>query len=101
MKSKFRTLEIAKDFYRDCSKIKLKGVMRNQFERASLSVVLNISEGSARPTLKDRRRFYAIAYGSLQESRTLLELSNIDRLNAKADCLAAHLWKLQQNPGGT
>ena len=71
MSKNFRTYELAKDFYQECSKIKLNGAMRNQFERASLSIVLNLSEGSAKPTKKDKARFYFIAYGSLKETLEL------------------------------
>lgn len=75
--------------------------MKNKFERASLSIVLNLSEGSAKPTKKDKARFYFIAYGSLRETRTILDLSGIIELNPKADKLGAYIWKLAQNPGGT
>ena len=98
---KFRTYELAKEFYQECRKIKLNGAMKNQFERASLSIELNLSEGSAKPTRKDRSRFYFIAYGSLKETRTLLELSGYSELNPIADKLGAYIWKLAHNPGGT
>ncbi|MAZ48900.1 MAG: hypothetical protein CME65_10070 [Halobacteriovoraceae bacterium] len=100
MKS-FRTYELAKDFYKECQEVNLKGAMKNQFERASLSVVLNLSEGSAKPTKKDRAKFYFIAYGSLRETRALLDLAGNSNLNSKADKLGAHIWKLAHNPGGS
>ncbi len=37
---------------------------------------------------------------SLNETRTLLELSNINHLEYLSNKLAAHIWKLAQNPGG-
>jgi four helix bundle protein len=43
-------------------------VLRDQIERASLSVVLNISEGAGRRSRKDKRRHYAIARGSAMEA---------------------------------
>ena len=101
MSKNFRTYELAKSFYQKCGKIKLKGAMRNQFERASLSIVLNLSEGSGKPTRKDRAKFYFIAYGSLKETRTLLDLSGINELDNYADELGAYIWKLAHNPGGT
>ena len=97
----FRTYELAKEFFQECQKIKLNGAMKNQFERASLSIVLNLSEGSAKPTKKDKAKFYFIAYGSLKETRTLLELSGHSELDPIADKLGAYIWKLAQNPGGT
>lgn len=100
MQTDFRTYEIAKSFYQKCKEIDLKGASKNQFDRASLSIVLNLSEGSARPTKKDRARFYFIAYASLRETRTILDLNNIDKLDSIADKLSAHIWKLAHNPGG-
>jgi len=101
MKAKFRTYELAKEFYQQCSRIKLKGAMKSQFERASLSIVLNIAEGAGKPSRNDRARFYFIAYGSLRETITLLDLSDNHNLLISADILAAHLWRLSNNPGGT
>ena len=101
MTQRFRTLELAKDYYHACSRIKMKGALKNQFERASLSVLLNLVEGNAKPTRKDRAKFFFISYGSLQETRTLLEISGNHQLSSKGDRLAAHLWKLAQNAGGS
>ena len=72
----------------------VKGPMKDQFQRASLSIVLNLGEGSAKPTAKDRRRFYFIAFGSLREIQTILDLMGHDELIEKADILAAHLYRL-------
>lgn len=43
--------------------------------RTMVSVLSNISEGSSRPTPKDRRRFYVIARSSLVELDTQLEIA--------------------------
>ena len=72
----------------------VKGPMRDQFQRASLSIVLNLGEGSAKPTAKDRRKFYFIAFGSLRETQTILDLIGHDEIIHKADVLAAHLYRL-------
>lgn len=101
MTTNFRTYELAKLFYQECAKVKLSGALKNQFERASLSIVLNLAEGTGKPTGKDRARFYFISYGSLKETRTLLELSQNNQLAKLADKLGAHIWKLAHNPGGT
>lgn len=42
-------------------------ILRDQLERASLSVVLNVGEGAGRRSRKDKRRHYAIARGSAME----------------------------------
>lgn len=99
-KSNFRTLNLAIEIYKKLKKVKLSGAMKNQFERASLSIVLNLSEGSAKPTIKDRRSFYYISYGSLKETRTILQLADINDLDQELNKLGAYIWKLAQNPGG-
>jgi len=99
--SKFMTLELAKEWYRESQKLKIKGAIKNQFERASLSVVLNLSEGQAKPTRKDKSKFYFISYGSLRECKMMLELLGEGALYEKADKLAAMVWKVAKNPGGS
>ena len=47
--------------------------MVTQIRRAALSVKLNLSEGSSRKSLAERRRFYEIARGSVVEIDTVLE----------------------------
>ena len=46
--------------------------LKNQFGRASLSVMLNIAEGSAKFSRKDRRNFFIIARGSSFECSSLV-----------------------------
>ena len=96
----FRTLDLAISLYRDINKLKLGRAMQNQFDRALLSVYLNLSEGSAKPTSRDRRKYYFISYASLKEVTTILELKEINIYNKQINCLAAHIWKLAHNPGG-
>ena len=45
---------------------------KSQFGRASLSIVLNIAEGSAKFSNRDRRNFYVIARGSVFECSSLI-----------------------------
>ena len=49
-------------------------VLRDQLERASLSVVLNIAEGAGRRSRADKRRHYAIARGSAMEVAAALDV---------------------------
>ena len=49
---------------------------KNQFERASLSVRLNIAEGSAKISNRDRRNFYITARGSAFECASLIGFLN-------------------------
>lgn len=47
----------------------------SQMRRAAVSIVANIVEATKRKTLKDKRNFYVIASGSLEELKYYLELS--------------------------
>jgi four helix bundle protein len=47
----------------------------DQLNRAALSVAANIAEGNGRFTLRDRKNFFGIAGGSVQECVPLLELA--------------------------
>jgi four helix bundle protein len=94
----FRTYQMALELYREGKKLELKGEIRDQLERASLSVVLNLAEGSAKMGQKERRRFFTIAMGSLRETQACLEINNSGLLD-KVDRLAASLHCLIQRPG--
>ena len=49
--------------------------LRDQLNRASLSISSNIAEGNGRFTKNDRKHFFIIARGSVQECVPLLELA--------------------------
>lgn len=51
-----------------------KVAVRNQLDRASTSVVLNIAEGNGKFALRDRRRYFDIALGSAFESASCLDV---------------------------
>jgi len=53
--------------------------LRDQLHRASASILLNIAEGASRQMPADKRRFYAIARGSLGEVGAVLDLLLIRR----------------------
>ncbi|OYU94861.1 MAG: four helix bundle protein [Bacteroidetes bacterium B1(2017)] len=48
--------------------------LRNQYGRASLSIMLNLAEGSGRSTNKDRKFFFVVARGSVFECAAILDL---------------------------
>ncbi len=51
--------------------------LRDQVERASTSVVLNIAEGAGRTSFTDKRRFYEIAKGSTTECAAALDVLKV------------------------
>ena len=90
----FRCYELAKTLYTECKKVPLKGEVRDQLLRSSLSICLNLIEGSAKQTDKERRRYYYIALGSQREAFCIIELEHIDSIKELADQLGASLYKL-------
>ena len=75
----------------------------SQLRRAALSVVLNYIEGYARQRDKVYKNFLEISYGSLKESRYLLDFTfgekyfseeNHIRVAAIADEIGAMLWSV-------
>lgn len=51
------------------------GYLSDQLNRAALSIATNIAEGNGRFTIPDRKHFFVIARGSVQECVPLLELA--------------------------
>jgi len=92
----FKTLELAIEFYRSCEDSELKGNLKDQLLRASSSIALNLSEGNAKHTVKEKKRFYNMAYASQKECQTILRLysGNCQDLEHEADRIGAHLFRL-------
>ena len=53
---------------------KLDKSYNDQLSRASLSIPLNIAEGSGKTSKPDRKRFYVIARASLYESTAIVDI---------------------------
>lgn len=90
---------------RNYPKEELYGVT-SQFRRATLSVVLNYIEGYARKRPNVQLNFMEISYGSLQESKYLLDFSFIEKYidkieheagMAMAEEIGAMLWTELRN----
>jgi len=58
--------------------------LADQLNRAALSIAANIAEGNGRFTKPDRKNFFGIARGSVQECVPLLELASRQQLLAEA-----------------
>jgi four helix bundle protein len=50
------------------------GTLRDQLDRASVSIVLNLAEGAGRRTPRDKAHFFTIARGSATECAAVLDL---------------------------
>jgi four helix bundle protein len=95
MKS-FKTLELSEKFYHMSESTDLKGVLRDQLLRASSSIALNLAEGNAKRTVREKKRFYQIAYASVQECKMIFRLGRIkdEELIDTADKLGAWIYNL-------
>jgi four helix bundle protein len=60
------------------------GFLVDQLSRTALSIAANIAEGNGRFTKPDRRNFFGIARGSVQECVPLLELATRRQLISEA-----------------
>ena len=98
MLKNFRTYQLAVELYHQTQELHVKGAMREQLERCSLSVVLNLAEGTGKQSIAEKVRFYGIALGSLRETQAILQLLKKKELEESADKIGAHIYKLMQKP---
>lgn len=59
--------------------------LADQLRRASVSIALNIAEGSGKTTDKERRRYHAIARGSAMECGAIMDLLRIQDLQPQTE----------------
>ena len=78
------------------------GFLVDQLNRAALSISANIAEGNGRFTKADRKNFFIIARGSVQECVPLLELARRRNLIAEPKHieLKAHLEEISKMLSG-
>jgi four helix bundle protein len=95
----FRTLELAIEFYKKCEGTKVSGHLRDQLIRAASSISLNLAEGNAKKSVKEKRRYFLTAYGSLKECQTIFRLADLDDeiIVQMANHLGASLYKLMNS----
>src|SRR5690348_7545013 len=92
----FLAYDLAVELHSKVETIQLKHSMKDQLERAAQSVVLNLAEGSAKPTRRDQLRFYSIAFGSVKEIQAVFDLIHLEDAKTLdlADHIAACLYRL-------
>jgi four helix bundle protein len=92
----FRTLQLAIEFYRQSQTISLPKHLRDQLDRAASSISLNLAEGNAKFSYKDKSRIYQIADGSLRECQVILQLANVqdEKMLALSNHLGISMHKL-------
>jgi four helix bundle protein len=64
---------------------RIGAALRDQLDRASSSIVLNVAEGAGRVSGRDKVRFYAIARGSAMECAAILDVLDRQRRINVAD----------------
>lgn len=69
--------------------------LKNQFYRASTSIILNIAEGSGKFSKKDKKNFYTIARGSSQECVSIINILRLEG-NIKKDLYDSLYQKLDE-----
>jgi len=103
MLSNFRSYQLAVTFYQSGLSLTLPSHLKDQYLRASSSIALNLAEGTARKTAKDKMKYYNIAFASLRECQAVLALVNCQnfQLVKLADQLGASLFRLCQSGSGS
>ena len=69
--------------------------LRDQMERASLSIVLNLAEGAGRCTPPERRRHFIIALGSVYECAAILDILRLRRIAPPSRCSNARNYAVR------
>src|SRR6185312_5683336 len=98
MLKNFRCYQMAKEIHKICEELPVKGEVKSQLNRATLSIVLNLAEGSGKFEKNDQRRFFKIAFASIRETQAILDVLAAHEVATKTDTLAAATWRLIRPP---
>jgi four helix bundle protein len=84
--AKLHVYQVALELHTQCAVLvaMTNRIVRDQLERASLSVVLNTAEAGGRRSRRDKARYYAIARGSATEVAALLDVLERRHLGSPA-----------------
>jgi len=109
----FQKLDVykkSKAFHLECKKIILNNNLdrnvKNQFGRASFSIILNVAEGSAKFSKPDRKNYFVTSRGSVFECVAILDILSeqgiideveLEKLMLKADELSKILFAMIKN----
>ena len=90
---------MAVEFHGLVKPLKLGAYLTDQLARASTSIALNLAEGNAKFSQKDKNRFYQMALGSMRECQVIFRLHELkdEKVLKLADQLAASIYKLTQS----
>ena len=99
MRKNFRTFDLTVKFHRACKKLSFRSHVKDQLERAVYSIALNLSEGRGKRTLKDQKRYFYNALGSVRECQAVLILEEMEESKEwnLLDRLGGSVFKLIQN----
>jgi four helix bundle protein len=94
----FRTLDLAVEFYKATQALEIPKHLKDQLARAASSVPMNLAEGNAKFSYRDKSRIYQIAYGSLRECQVILRLAEVSdaEVDSLSNRLGAAIYKLLQ-----
>jgi four helix bundle protein len=86
---RFPVYILAESFYQKVqpllSEVKVSNSMRDQLDRAASSIMLNIAEGAGKYNSKDKKNFYVVARGSVNECVAILEIFRIKKVLSDAE----------------
>lgn len=71
--AKEQNIKVLKFIY---SNTQIDAYIKDQWKRASLSILLNLAEGSGRMSTNDKKHFITIARGSVYESVAIIDTIN-------------------------
>ena len=94
--AEFWLLDMAIDFDKKAQKLRIRPTLKKQLDKAASSIGLNLAEGNAKYTQREKRRYYQTAYGSAKECRAIFRMASLDgsEIDKLADRLAAGLYRL-------
>jgi len=98
MLKNFVSYQIALQLYAAQKSLSCAAHLKSQLERAAASVALNLAEGNARRTPRERKRFFEIAYASARECQACLALAETTSgpAHALADRVGGAIYRLMR-----